>query len=76
MDAWVIYKLEAGEVRYVCACATLAAAKAQVEHALPDGEWLHGYRRIWDYMVERSPHRKAVAFRVQLQAVPDGGLGS
>jgi hypothetical protein len=76
MHAWVIYKLETGELRYACACATLAAAKAEVEHALPDGQWLHGYRHNWDYMFERSPHRKAVAFRVQLQAVPDGGLGS
>ena len=70
--AWVIYNLEAGELRRVGACATLEAAKVQVEYALPDGEWRHGYRDIWDYMFERSQHRRAVAFRIQLQVVPNG----
>jgi hypothetical protein len=50
-----------------------AVAKIQVEHALPDGEWRHGYRHIWDYVVERSEHRRAVAFRIQLELVPNGG---
>jgi hypothetical protein len=45
----------------------------QVEHVLPDGEWRHGYRHIWDYVVESSEHRRAVAFRIQLQVVPNGG---
>jgi hypothetical protein len=73
MDSWVIYNLEAGELRRVGACAMLEAAKMQVEHALPDGEWRHGYRHIWDYVVERSEHRRAVAFRIQLQVVPNAG---
>ena len=50
----MIYNLEAGELRRVGACATLEVAKIQVEHALPDGEWRHGYSHIWDYVVERS----------------------
>ena len=69
----MIYNLEAGELRRVGACATLEVAKIQVEHALPDGELRHGYRHIWDYVVERSEHRRAVAFRIQLEVVPDGG---
>jgi len=73
MDAWMIYNLEAGELRRVGACATLEVAKIQVEHALPDGEWRHGYRQIWDYVVERSEHRRAVAFRIQLEVFPNGG---
>ncbi len=73
MDAWVIYNLKGGELRCIGACATLEAAKVQVEHALPDGEWRHGYRHIWDYVVERSQHQKAVAFRIQLQVVPNLG---
>jgi len=38
-----------------------------------DGEWRHGYRHIWDYVVERSEHRRAVAFRIQLEAISNGG---
>lgn len=71
--AWVIYRLGSGEVHRVGACATLEAAKAQVERVLPDGEWRHGYRDIWDYVVEHAQHRRVVAFRVELQAVATGG---
>jgi hypothetical protein len=74
VQVWVVYLFGAGEVRRVGAYVTLEAAKAHVERVEPDGDWRHGYRDIWDYVVECARHRRVVAFRVELEGVaPQSG---